>query len=40
MQLNGHPNLKISKCGFTVHPEKGWLGATPDAAVVDPEFVT
>ena len=38
MQLNGHQHLNIQKCGFFVHPEKGWLGATLDAVVVDPGF--
>ena len=37
MRLHGHPNLKAKACGFFVHPEKGWLGASPDADVNDPD---
>ena len=22
--------MLVSKCGFIVHPEKGWVGASPD----------
>ena len=36
MKVNGHPRLEVSPAGFVVHPDKCWLGATPDAWVVDP----
>lgn len=36
MQLHGHPGLKTTRCGFVVHQEKCWLGASPDAWVTDP----
>ena len=36
MNSHGHPGLEASKCGFFVHPDKGWLGASPDATVHDP----
>ena len=36
MQSNGHPGLHTEKDGFVVHPEKCWLGASPDAWVIDP----
>ena len=36
MKENGHLNLEASSAGFVVHPSKCWLGATPDAWVVDP----
>ena len=26
----------MQKCGFIVHPEKGWLEASPDGCVSDP----
>ena len=26
-------NIKVEKCGFIIHPEKGWLGASPDGYV-------
>ena len=38
MNSHGHPGLSAVKCGFYVHPEKGWLGAPPDATVCDPAF--
>ena len=38
MNSHGHPGLSAVKCGFYVHPEKGWLGASPDATVCDPAF--
>lgn len=37
MKSHGHPNLTAKICGFFVHPEKGWLGASPDAQVDDPD---
>ena len=36
MKCHGHPNLKANTSGFYVHPEKGWLGASPDGKVCDP----
>ena len=33
---NGYSGLTTSPCGFIIHPEKGWLGASPDAKVLDP----
>ena len=36
MVKNGHSGLTTSPCGFIIHPEKGWLGASPDAKVFDP----
>lgn len=36
MELYGHVGLRTKKAGFVVHPEKGWLGASPDGWVVDP----
>ena len=35
-ETDGHPDLEASPAGFVVHPNKCWLGATPDAWVVDP----
>ena len=37
MNHHGHPRLSASVCGFFVHPQKGWLGASPDAKVFDPD---
>lgn len=37
MQLNGHPHIVVeAECGFIVHLEEGWLGASPDGVVSDP----
>lgn len=36
MNLNGHGGLFAKKSGLVVHPDKGWLGASPDAWVFDP----
>ncbi len=36
MNFNGHAGLFAEKSGFVVHPNKGWLGASPDACVFDP----
>ena len=36
MVRNGHSGLTTSPCGFIIHPEKSWLGASPDAKVFDP----
>jgi len=35
MQDNGHPYLTVSPCGFIVHPQEGWLGASPDGMVTE-----
>jgi hypothetical protein len=32
----GHIGLTTHPCGFIIHPTKGWLGASPDARVIDP----
>ena len=37
MRSHGHPNLTVSACGFYIHTEKCWLGASPDAHVFDPD---
>ena len=37
MKSHGHTNLKAHASGFFVHSEKGWLGASPDACVSDPD---
>lgn len=39
MNSHGHPGLFISKSGFIIHNEKGWLGASPDAWVSDPSVI-
>ena len=36
MHHYGHIGLQTGSAGFVVHPEKGWLGASPDGWVVDP----
>ena len=36
MQSNGHQGRHTEKAGFMVHPGKCWLGASPDAWVIDP----
>ena len=36
MKCHGHANLEAQPSGFFVHPDKGWLGASPDACVFDP----
>ena len=33
MELCGHPKLTASLCGFYVHPNIGWLGASANAKV-------
>ena len=33
LRSRGHHNLTVRKCGFYVHPHKGWLGASPDGVV-------
>lgn len=36
MKRHGHPDLWVENCGFVIHPEFGWLGASPDGRVTDP----
>ena len=36
MNNNDHEGLTMQKCGFIIHPTKGWLGASPDVKVLDP----
>ena len=31
-------NVVVSKTGFIIHPEKGWLGASPDGFVKDTTY--
>ena len=38
MVSEGHNGLTTYPCGFLIHPTMGWLGASPDAKVVDPSF--
>ena len=38
MLSRGHNGLCTYPCGFIIHPSKGWLGASPDAKVVDSSF--
>ena len=34
-QKNGHSDLPAQRAGFLVDKEYGWLGASPDAVVID-----
>ena len=36
MKAHHHPEFQVYRCGFIIHPEFGWLGASPDAMVIDP----
>ena len=36
MIKHGHKGLTTHPCGFIIHQTKGWLGASPDAQVIDP----
>jgi hypothetical protein len=38
MHANNHYNLTVQECGFFVHPQKEWLGASPDGVVLDPTY--
>ena len=38
MVSQGHSGLITYPCGFIIHPTMGWLGASPDAKVVDPSL--
>ena len=35
MEKLGKASISVQNCGFVVHPEKGWLGASPDGKVKD-----
>ena len=37
MKALGHPRIQAEVCGLFVHPVKGWLAASPDAQVNDPD---
>ena len=39
LKSKGHLNLSVCKCGSYVHPDKGWLGASPDDVVHDPTAI-
>ena len=39
MKSIGHAGLTTSDSGFIVHMEKSWLGASPDAWVIDPSVL-
>ena len=36
MHVNHHLNLTVEDISFIVHPQEGWIGASPDGKVVDP----
>ena len=36
MKAHHHPEFQVYRCGFIIHPEFGWLIASPDARVTDP----
>ena len=38
MYASNHPNLTVKDCGFFIHPQKGWIGTSPDGVVVDPTY--
>ncbi len=37
MQENSHPHLCTIRAGFVIHPQRGWLGCSPDDWVADPD---
>ena len=39
MQQKGHAGITVTKCGFFVSKEHGFLGASPDGLVSDPSSV-
>lgn len=39
MKENGHANLETRPIGFVIHLSQGWLGASPDAFVIDTAFI-
>jgi len=36
MKAHHHPEFQVYRCGFIIHPEFGWLVASPDARVTAP----
>ena len=38
VKVTGHTGLVTYPCGFVIYQKKGWLGASPDAKVLDPYF--
>ena len=36
MTKEHNSSVSVEKCGFIIHPSKGWLGASPDGRVKDP----
>ena len=36
MTTMNHLGVSVENCGFIIHPEYGWLGASPDGIVRDP----
>lgn len=38
MTATVHCGVSVEKCGFIVHPTKGWFGASPNGLVTDPTF--
>ena len=40
MKSHGHPRIQIQACGLFVHPMKGWLAASPDTQVNDPDALS
>ena len=38
MEKLGKAAISVQNCGFIVHPEKGWLGASPDGKMKDLSF--
>ena len=35
MNSLGNHGISVKKCGFIIHPVKGWIGASPDGRVTD-----
>lgn len=33
MRARGYPHLTVRACGFIIHPQEGWLGASPDGVI-------
>ena len=38
MYTSNHSNLSVEDCGFFIHPQEGWIGASPDGVIVDPTY--
>ena len=36
MHKNGHLNVAVMECGFFIHTEKSWPGASRDEVIEDP----